>query len=441
MMFKPEIMRSVEQLGYRVTVGDVAAQAGLELNLAQQGLLALASDAGGHLQVAESGDIVYLFPQNFRTILRNKYWKIRLQETWEKVWKVLFYLIRISFGVILIASIILMMITIAIIFIAISSSRDGDRDSNSDRGGGYGGGGLIFFPNFSDLFWIFYPNYGYNRYEYESSQNYKKTPEKSELNFLEAIFSFLFGDGNPNYNLEDRRWQDIGTVIRNNRGSVVAEQIAPYLDNITKYNEETEDYILPVLTRFNGYPQVSPQGEIIYYFPELQVTVQNQTQRSVASYLKEKLYRFSQASSGQIMIAIGLGALNFILALVLGSLLKEPDIVNQIGGLVAFVNSIYWLLLAYATAFLGTPLVRYFWVQHQNSKIESRNSNRQERAEFLLEPNETLKQKIAYTHQFSDQKVITEADITYSTEKDVLEQEVERSDKIDEEWRKRLESN
>ena len=93
---KPEIMTSVEQLGYRVTLGDVATQAGLELNLAQQGLLALASDAGGHLQVAESGEIVYLFPQNFRTILRNKYWKLRLKEAWEKVWNVLFYLIRIS---------------------------------------------------------------------------------------------------------------------------------------------------------------------------------------------------------------------------------------------------------------------------------------------------------------------------------------------------------
>ena len=51
----PRIMKAVEQLGYRVTVGDVAAQAGLTINLAEQGLLALASNAGGHLQVAESG--------------------------------------------------------------------------------------------------------------------------------------------------------------------------------------------------------------------------------------------------------------------------------------------------------------------------------------------------------------------------------------------------
>ena len=69
----PKIMKAVEQLGYRATVGDIAAQAGLNINFAQQGLLALASDAGGHLQVAQSGEIAYLFPKNFRSILRNKY--------------------------------------------------------------------------------------------------------------------------------------------------------------------------------------------------------------------------------------------------------------------------------------------------------------------------------------------------------------------------------
>ncbi|GBF82162.1 hypothetical protein [Aphanothece sacrum] len=438
---KPEIMTSVEKLGYRVTVGDVAAQAGLKLNLAQQGLLALASDAGGHLQVAESGEIVYLFPQNFRTILRNKYWKLRLQETWEKVWKVLFYLIRVSFGVILIASIILMMITIAIIIIGINSSRNGDSDSQGGNDRNSGGLNFFFFPNFSDLFWIFYPNRYDNRYEYQSQEIPKKGKAKSEINFLEGIFSFLFGDGNPNYDLEERRWQEIGSVIRNNKGAIVAEQVAPYLDNITQYNQENEDYILPVLIRFNGSPEVSPAGGIIYYFPELQVTVQKQTKKSVASYLEEKFYRFSRANSGQIMLSIGLGALNFILALVLGSFLKDPALVAQFGGLVAFVNSIYWILLAYATAFLSVPLMRYFWIQWQNSKIESRNIKRQQQVENLQQIEKSLQEKLDYAHQFAAEKFITQSDITYTTEKDVLEQEIERSEQIDKEWQRRLMDN
>ena len=438
----PEIMKSVEQLDYRVTVGDVAAQAGLNVNLAQQGLLSLASDVGGHLQVAESGEIVYLFPQNFRAILRNKYWKLRLQETWNKIWNVLFYLIRISFGIILIASIVIMMIAIAVIIIGISSSREGDnRSSGSSRSGSFGGGGIFFFPNFTDLFWIFYPDYHAQRHGYSSKSRSRSVQSSSNLNFLEAIFSFLFGDGDPNENLEERRWQTVGTVIRNNKGSIVAEQVAPYLDNITQYNSENEDYILPVLTRFNGTPEVSPSGELIYYFPELQVTVQNHTKKSVASYLRERLYQFSEASSGQIMLAVGLGALNFILALVLGSLLKDPSVVAQFGGFIALVNSIYWILLAYAIAFLGVPLIRYFWIQWKNTKIEARNSQRRDRTQALEQKDETLQEKLNYARQFANQKLIAESDITYTTEKDLIENEYEQADRIDQEWQKRLDSS
>ena len=161
----PKIMKAVEQLGYRVTLGDVAAFAGLNINLAQQGLLALASDAGGHLQVAESGEIAYLFPKNFRSILRNKFLRLQLQEWWEKGWRILFYLIRISFGILLLLSIVL--IFVAIILISLSASGN---DSSENRGSenSSGGGGIFFFPSFwiGDIFWLFNPSYE-RRYQRE----------------------------------------------------------------------------------------------------------------------------------------------------------------------------------------------------------------------------------------------------------------------------------
>lgn len=423
----PSIMKSIEQLDYQVTVGDVAAQAGLEINFAQQGLLALASEAGGHLQVADSGEMVFLFPKNYRTILRNKYWRLRLKETWEKIWKVLFYLIRISFGIVLIASIILMMVAIAAILIAVNSGKDSNSSSNDN-----GGGGFFFFP--TDIFWIFTPG---DRYESYESRGYNSRKTKGQLNFLEAVFSFLFGDGNPNANLEEKRWQEIGSVIRSYGGAVTAEQIAPYLDNITPLNQETEDYILPVLARFNGYPKVSPEGDIIYYFPELQVMAKQRRTSMVSNYLQEKLWRFSQAESSQIILSIGLGGVYIILALILGNLFRQyvVDI-----ALVSFVQFLYPALLAYGIGFLAIPLIRYFWIQFKNKRIEARNHERQTRANQITHPNQTLRQKLQFARQFANQTVITEADITYSTDQDLLEQEANRSDKIDQEWQKRLES-
>ncbi|MBH8571541.1 hypothetical protein I8752_00570 [Nostocaceae cyanobacterium CENA369] len=421
----PTIMQAVEQLGYRVTIGDVATQAGLNVAEAGQGLLALASDAGGHLQVAETGDIVYQFPRNFREILRNKYLQLRLQEWWKKVWGILFYLIRISFGIVLVASIFLITITIIIIVTAANS----DRDSN-DRGSNFGGG-FFFFP---DLFWYFSPNY-----DTHYQQRRLERHQQSNLNFFEAIFSFLFGDGNPNANLEERRWQEIATVIRSHRGAVVAEQIAPYLDNLGEvYQQEYEDYMLPVLIRFNGQPTVSSQGEIVYYFPELQVRAAKQRRESVPVYLEELPWRFSAASSGQITLSAGLGILNFVGALVLGSLLRDGTVAAQLGGLVAFVQGIYWLLLAYGIGFLGIPLVRYFWIKWRNRKIVARNRDRLLRARLLASPDAALQQKIDYARQFASEKVIGREDLVYSTETDLLEQEVERSAQIDAEWQKRL---
>lgn len=406
----PAITRSVEQLGYRVTVGDVAAQIGLNIAEVNQGLLALAADAGGHLQVAQSGDVVYQFPQNFRDILRNKYLQIRLKEWWKKVWSVLFYLIRISFGIFLIISILLITVTIIIIMTA-SSDRDNDNRSSNSRGFNF-----FFFP---DLFWYFSPNYDDNRQERQREKG-----ENSEMNFLEAVFSFLFGDGDPNANLEERRWEEIGSVISNNQGAVVAEQIAPYLDDIgEKYQQEYEDYMLPVLVRFNGFPQVSSEGQIVYYFPELQVRASKKQRRSVSEYLHEFAWRFSAASSGQIILSAGLGGINFVGALILGNLLTQNAVAAEIGGLVAFTQAIYGLLLAYGTGFLAIPLIRYFWINWRNDQINNRNHQRQERARLLAGLDTSLQKKIAFAREFAAEKVIGKEDAVYSTETDLLEQE------------------
>jgi hypothetical protein len=441
MATNPAVMRAVEKLDYRVTIGDVASQAGLDLKIAERDLLALASEANGHMQVAESGEIAYLFPRNFRDILRNKYWRLRWQERLSQIWNFIFYLIRISFGIYLIASIAIIGIAIVIILVALSSSRDGD-------GGGDSGGDFIPYGGFGgNWFIIFTPDY-YSQRQYRrrhSSQQRRRGrsyEQEESMNFLEAIFSFLFGDGNPNADLEERRWQTIGSVIRNNGGAVIAEQIAPYLDDLGRSSQqEYEDYMLPVLSRFNGRPEVSPDGQLVYYFPELQVTATQSKPHSVSAYLKELPWRFSQASGGQIMVAIGLGALNLIGALVLGGLLGDGSLAQQLGGFVAFAASIYWLLLGYGTGFLGIPLLRYFWIQGRNRKVETRNDQRQMRAVSLNQISDQLQSKLGFARQFAAETIIDATDLAYTTERDLTEQEHLQADKIDAEWRRRLEGN
>nr|WP_246564653.1 hypothetical protein [Leptothoe spongobia] len=427
-------MKAVETLEYRVTAGDVAAKTGLNIGQAEAGVLALASATQAHMQVADTGDIAYEFPRQFRATLRNQYWQLRWQETWAKIWAVLFYLIRISFGIMLILAVVLVFAAIIAIQIGMQSQRD------EDNRGGYSGGGIGFNPwLWIGRDWFYWFSYGprrqYDRYGQvgggrDSASADWSVRNRHDLNLLEAIFSFLFGDGDPNKDLDDRRWGAIATVIRNNRGAVSAEQLAPYLDN-ANLNDDLEDYVIPALSRFNGRPKVSPQGDLVYYFPELQVTTKNHRPQSVPAFLKETKRRFTSASSGQVSIAIGLGTL-----LVVGSIYLSyiaADFTD--GGFVDLVYSLCDLFLAYGVAFLGIPAIRYFRMQRQNQKIETRNTQRQS----LL--GKTVQRKLDYAKQFAMETIVGKDNLAYTTETDLIDQEIANRDKIDEEWRKRLESS
>jgi thiosulfate reductase cytochrome b subunit len=139
-------------------------------------------------------------------------------------------------------------------------------------------------------------------------------------------------------------------------------------------------------------------------------------------------------------MAAGLGVVNIVLALVLGSFLRNGAIAAQLGGIVAFAGSIYWLLLGYGILYLLIPLVRYFWLQTRNPQIITRNQAREQRAIALGQPSSSLRQKIAYASNFAQQKVIGDRDITYTTEDDLLDQNLKNAEEIDREWQQRLES-
>jgi hypothetical protein len=436
------LIQAVEQLGYRVTVGDVAAQAGIQVGVAQRALMALAADVGAHMQVAESGDIAYLFPPNFRQILADKAARQQWQETWAKIWAVLFYCVRISFGIFLILSVV--MITVAILFVLLagsasqgsSKSRDGDEDISGELSGALSSIGWGFSP---DFLWYLLPG--------QRDPAVRHRPGQS-INFLEAVFSFMFGDGNPNANLAKRGWQQLGALIRQNRGVVIAEQIVPYLvvpPARLRVEGTDENHVLPVLVQFNGVPQVSDTGDIVYQFPDLQTTAGDtpqrrppQSQTQLPPALEEKLWLFSRASSTQVLWAIGLGLVNIVGALVL----RELIVNHEVFGFLGLMRSILWLLLTYGIGFLAIPAVRYGLLLDRNQKIAERNFQRQHLATDLENQLATfpdLARKLQFAQQFSQQNYLDESDLAYTTETDLAEQEAHQKAKIDAEWQRRLE--
>ncbi|MFN5400043.1 MAG: hypothetical protein ACK5RE_10515 [Pseudanabaena sp.] len=414
------VMEAVEKLNYRVTIGDVAAQSGLDLNTAQREVLALASETGGNLQVAESGEIAYKFAPNFRQVLVSRSFWLQVREWLKGVWKWVFYAIRISFGILLIVSILIVVLGIIAATIAIQSQgrSDNDRDDRrSDNRGG--GGGFIWLGGWGNPFGN--PFIMFDPYYYEPEQVRKRDP--NDMGFLESVFSFLFGDGNPNSDLEERRWREIATMIRSNNGVVIAEQIAPYLDETSRL-EGDEYFVIPVLSKFNGFPEVSDAGTLAYKFPELQKVASERKAKTTSSYLQEKLWKFSQAPQGKIALAIGLGIFYLVASLYLGSLLSNPRLATSLVGFLGFIKAAYGFLLGYAILFLSTPLVRYFVLQYLNGGISDRNKKRASRAEQLKNASSTLREKLNFARTFAmKQEVIDQNNLAYTTEQDLADQE------------------
>ena len=404
----PQLMAAVEELGYRVTCGDVVTHTGIYLEEVRAGLLTLASQTGGHLQVTNTGEVIYVLAPDFRQILLRK--SIRLQfKTWfDRVWVVGFYLVRISFGVLLIASITVVYLAILVITLAAIFSSEGGSDCGDC-------GDSCVLNIFS---WGGSNSNPASMTAVDSARSNKK--QRKSLNFLEAVFSVLFGDGNPNADLEQRRWRYIGNLIHRQQGITIAEQIAPYLDDLGQgYDKEYENYMLPVLTKFNGIPEVSPTGQLVYHFPDLQATLKDGSGESnkVPKSLRERKWKFSKATPTQTRWSIILFAANLVGIGILATMLGGIS-----SGLVSGTMSV---LALYGIGLIVIPACRYVWVKYQASQVRLRNLRRSQEVK-LLQQGDLIQEKLDYARQFAKQYKISDRDIIYTTEEDILSQKLKR---------------
>ena len=260
----------------KVVASDIATKAGVSLAQARKDLTTLASLSRGDISVSADGELMYEFPSNLRGVLSANSAKFKALQLWEQAWPTVFWITRVSFGVALLSSIVLIFSTI--FFITSSSNSDDDRRRDDRReGGGFGGMSMMWGPSPFDFF--LYRPYGYYGY-YGQGADYR---DPDEMGFLESVFSYIFGDGNPNQGMDEKRLQLIAQVIRQNNGAVTAEQLAPYLDDVPSLDFQTdekgrstayvdESFVLPIVTQLEGEPRVTDDGDIIYVFPDLQVS-------------------------------------------------------------------------------------------------------------------------------------------------------------------------
>jgi hypothetical protein len=427
---KKKVIEAIGELGRRVTPADVATKTGMPLLVVQQELNRVASETDGHLQVGTTGDVVYSFTPGFSTKYMTKGIAAAFVAVWAQVSAVLMYLLRISFGIALILSLVIgivFVIAIAFAMIIAMKGKDSDRDGGFDLDWLGRGGFHLTFWDWIILRDIFLWNaMSSPRYRPVYRYDQPTVRDRPKSNFLLNCFSFLFGDGDPNEGLDEKRWQLIAQVIKQNNNVLTAEQLAPY----TGADPKNEDAVLPVLVRFNGRPEVTPKGNIVYVFDNMQAVAAQQTVNPPA-YLQEFPWKFSTVPDGELVPVFVVAGLN--IAFIWFCWNFQGYLWAFFDGPVPFLTTLFNVLFVYAIAFIAIPLWRAVFLAFRNRGIDARNVERFRYGQIAQHPSPELQEKLdeAAAFKVKDRR-ITDKDIVFTTEQDSRDQADELSDRFKE---------
>ena len=258
--------------------------------------------------------------------------------------------------------------------------------------------------------------------------------------YVESIFSFVFGDGNPNDGIEDEQWRLIGTLLKEQQGAVVAEQVAPLMLEPVDATQG-EDFMLEVLCRFGGTPEYDEiTNRIVYTFKAAQVTAQLSSLESETwgttsggrggggGVLQEQLVQFSKAPAAQRALVVMLGLANIVGVGILGAKLGDPLVVRAMArdasgaGLLDSVKALMPLLSAYAVSFFAIPFGRNALNQRRNAEIDQRNASRLRAASAVKGNSPSLQKGLEAASRRKAKRTLRDSDVTFRSDRSVTDQ-------------------
>ena len=336
-----------------ITLADVAAGTGLGLQRVQTLVPMAADEYSARLEVTQSGEILYSFPKGFSSRYRGL--KPALKRALSS-----FTRFAVSAGKILFkAWIMVMLIGYFLLFIAIALAAlmlSMAASRNNNRGGGGVNASLGIF-NLIIRIWFYSELLGAGRRSREWD-NRSNAGKKKGRPLHKAIFSFVFGDEDPNQDRLTLEKKEFVTYIRKRRGVVSL----PELMVLTGASpEKAESQITHLCAEFGGSPEVTGEGTIVYRFDEILLSGEKKKQESSnesgvsgpLSVLYRKLRAFS---SNQGKMNFWLGLINGVNLLFGGYFLYNSVAVGTIPPDVVQAAGMYGMVYHFLTAAAINPL-------------------------------------------------------------------------------------
>ncbi len=363
---QPDVLKALRSLRGRGTVGDVVSSVGLPRDQVEGTLKTLLESHQGHLEVSESGELVYLFDRKLirrdrvPTIQRLKRAAKRVLTGAFKAWIVTMLVVYfVVFVALVVAAIVAMM------------SRGGDRRSGGSWGRGVGRHhGHFHFPSFWLWYYIWTPRWRLGNPYY--GRRWEATLEKdSRPPFYKKVFAFVFGPDRPK---PTRKQLDRSTLrlIRARRGALTTAEL---VEHTALALPDAEEEMGRLLGSYAGEPTVSPDGELVYAFPELMTSAHGPVKAREPNPAWMRMeYPLELTGNEKKHDAVIIGMNGF--TLVAGA--TAPWFIFPqlgIGGTAALVGLVL-IPVVFSVLFFSVPLLRVLGVRRENRAREARNVRR-----------------------------------------------------------------
>jgi hypothetical protein len=265
---KTQIVEVFRSRRNEATVADVIASTGLPKVQVDEQLPAIADEFGARLKVTQSGEMLYSFPEGFKSRYRGfvpglkRFWK-RFKTVGIKVGTAVF---KVWIVVMLIGYFVLFL-AIALIALLVSMAASVAGNSSDSRSSRDDGGGIMGFMIAGRLFQFFMEIWFYSAIFDEldgtaDARRYAKR-QKKRRPIHQAIFSFVFGDGDPNADRDALERRVVIEFLRSHKGIITTDE---FMAITGRSDSEAEKELLRYMVEFEGEPRVSDEGTIYYAF-------------------------------------------------------------------------------------------------------------------------------------------------------------------------------
>ena len=392
------------------TTADVVALTGLPLERVKAELPAVSDEYGARLRVTESGEILWSFPRGFRSRYRGlgpslkRFWKA-FKKGAAETGKFLF---KAWIVVMLVGYFVLFLLLALLAFLAsIAAQSSGRSDSRDSRGGGLGGAFLTgrLLETMINI-WFYSEVFKDPRQRsWEANMRAQKRRERRPLHH--AVFSFVFGEPDPNANWDETERRAVVAWLQANKGIVTMPEFRA-LTGLSPI--EAEDRITTYLRDYGGEPSVSDNGTILFSFPELLRRMDRADRSQGGSIPMQRIRPFTGNKGNANLWFGGINLVNLLFGgyFLAGSLAQHPLLPAIYGGRFAtklvttggwdafwlFVHQVFGkivgihdptLLLglglgvvptAFAVFFYGIPAIRHGLWKAGNERVKIGNLRR-----------------------------------------------------------------